>query len=417
MVPRVKGTQDILDLTRNNLLIAAARRHLEQAGFTEISTPILEHTDLFKRSLGLHTEVVSKEMYTVVTGHEEGDESGICLRPEATASTMRAFFNNGITAQPWKVFSHGPMFRHERPQKGRFRQFNQMTMEILGASSIAHDAEFLTLLDRFFTNQLKFNDHALLINFLGSSEDRVTYKKVLKDFLDKQKDLPEKIVDLKEKNILRIFDLKDPACQEAIKDAPVVTDYLCKESEAEWQQLQSLLRQLSVSFSPAPRLVRGLDYYNRTVFEFVSTHLGAQSTFCGGGRYDGLAQILGESKMLPSLGAAFGIERIVMIMEQQQAVTLPQKKKLHMVMPMSANEQALALLVTDLLRANDLCTDVILDTASMKSMMRKADKEGAAYALIIGENELANNFITVKNMMSGVEEKVQQGNLVAFFKK
>lgn len=418
MIPRVKGTQDFLDLTLYNFLIDKARRHLELAAFTEIATPILEHTELFKRSLGLHTEVISKEMYTVVTGHEEeNEESGICLRPEGTASTMRAFFNNHIEKQPWKVFSHGPMFRHERPQKGRFRQFNQMSIEVVGAASVAYDAELLATLDRFFSQQLKFNSYALLINFLGSPEDRANYKIALKDFLDKQQHLPEKIVDLKEKNILRIFDLKDPACQEAIKSAPIITDYLCAESQQEWEQLQSLLGQLSVSFSVEPRLVRGLDYYNRTVFEFVSTQLGAQSTFCGGGRYDYLAQILGESNV-PSLGAAFGIERVLMIMEQNLAeLSVPQQKALHMIMPMAAAQQPLALLVADTLRNNGLCADVILDVASMKSMMRKTDKAGAKYALIIGENEVANNFITVKNMMTGQEDKVQQSNLVEFFKR
>jgi len=419
MVPRVKGTQDFLDLTLYNFLIEKTRRHLQKAAFTEISTPILEHTELFKRSLGLHTEVVSKEMYTVVTGHEEeGDTKGLCLRPEATASTMRAFFNNNIEERPWKVFSHGPLFRHERPQKGRYRQFSQVSIEVIGAASVAHDAELIATLERFFTDTLKLPAYALLINFLGTPQDRINYKQVLKDFLDKQPSLPEKIQTLKETNILRIFDLKDPACKEALKNAPVITDYLCEESQKEWALLQSLLQQLSVSFSCDPRLVRGLDYYNKTVFEFVSSDLGAQSTFCGGGRYDYLSQTLGEDKAVPSLGAAFGIERVVMILEQHQAtLNIPQKPVLQMIMPMTAQQQALALLCADTLRTQDICCDVILDEASMKSMMRRADKTGAQHVLIIGEDEVNNNYITVKNMMTGVSEKVQQSNLVAYFKK
>lgn len=419
MVPRVKGTQDFLDLTLYNFLIDKTRRHLQKAAFTEIATPILEHTDLFKRSLGLHTEVVSKEMYTVVTGHEEeGDSKGLCLRPEATASTMRAFFNNNIEERPWKVFSHGPMFRHERPQKGRYRQFHQTTIEVIGASSIAHDAELIATLDRFFTDHLKFPAYALVINFLGTTEDRIAYKKALKVFLDKHSNLPEKIMALKETNILRIFDLKDPACKEALKDAPVITDYLCEESQKEWVLLQSLLSQLSVSFSCDPRLVRGLDYYNKTVFEFVSTQLGAQNSFCGGGRYDYLSQTLGEEKAVPSLGAAFGIERVVMILEQHLAnLAIPHKPALQMIMPMTALQHPLALICADALRAHDICCDIILDEASMKSMMRKADKSGAQHVLIIGEDEVKNNYITVKNMMTGTSEKVQQSNLVAYFKK
>ena len=421
MISRVKGTQDFLDLTLYNFLIDKTQAHLEKAAFTEIATPLLEHTELFKRSLGLHTEVVSKEMYTVVTGHETEDDStreSLCLRPEATASTMRAFFNNNIEKKPWKVFSHGPIFRHERPQKGRFRQFHQVTIEAIGATSIAHDAELLSILDRLFTQQLKLNSYALLINFLGTTEDRINYKQALKAFLDAQKDLPAKIMDLKEKNIMRIFDLKDPACQQALEGAPVITDYLCAESQQEWGLLQSLLGQLSVSYSCNPRLVRGLDYYNKTVFEFVSSHLGAQSAFCGGGRYDHLSQTLGEKDPLPSLGAAFGIERVLMLLEQNlDRLSIPQKPALQMIMPMSVNEQPLALLCADALRTNNICCDVILDVASMKSMMRKADKANAQHVLIIGEDELKSNTITVKNMMTGQETKVKQGDLVKFFRK
>lgn len=419
MIPRVKGTQDFLDLTLYNFLIATTRNHFSNAAFTEIATPILEPTELFKRSLGLHTEVVSKEMYTVVTGHEEeGEESSICLRPEGTAPTIRAFFNNHIEQHPWKVFSHGPMFRHERPQKGRFRQFHQVTIENIGATSIAYDAELLALLSRFFTDKLKFDSYTLLLNFLGSPEDRAEYKKALKGFLDKQNSLPEKVVALKEKNIMRIFDLKDPACQEAVKQAPVITDYLSKESQQEWQELQKLLTQLSVPFVCEPRLVRGLDYYNRTVFEFASTQLGAQSAFCGGGRYDHLAQILGEKNPLPSLGAAFGIERVLMIMEQHQAqLAIPPKKVVHIIMPMSQAQQPLALQLAEKLRADNLCTEVMLDLVSMKNMMRKIDKAGAQFALIIGEDEVKNSSVTVKNMATGDEHKVPQADLVTFFKK
>lgn len=421
MVPRVKGTQDFLDLTLYNFLIDKTRHHLQTAAFTEIATPLLEHTELFKRSLGLHTEVVSKEMYTVVTGYEDKeneDSKGLCLRPEATASTMRAFFNNNIDERPWKVFSSGPMFRHERPQKGRYRQFHQTTIEVINAKSIAHDAELIAMLDRLFTEQLKFPAYALVINFLGTPQDRTSYKEALKAFLDKQSNLPEKILALKETNILRIFDLKDPACKEALKDAPVITDYLCTESRQEWEQLQSLLQQLSVSFVCDPRLVRGLDYYNKTVFEFVSTQLGAQNSFCGGGRYDYLSQTLGEKDAVPSLGAAFGIERVIMILEQNQALlNLPHKPALQMIMPMTQQQQALALLCADALRSNDICCDVILDEASMKSMMRKADKSGAQHVLIIGEDEVNNNYITVKNMMTGTSDKVPQSRLVAYFKK
>jgi histidyl-tRNA synthetase len=420
MISRVKGTQDFLDLSLYNFLINATRQHFSKAAFTEIATPILEHTELFKRTLGLHTEVISKEMYTVITGHETdiSSKETLCLRPEATAPTMRAFFNNNIEKQPWKIFSHGPMFRHERPQKGRFRQFHQVTIEVIGATAIAYDAELLCLLDRFFRQQLHMSSYDLSINFLGTVDDRATYKQTLKAFLDQQKALPEKIIELKEKNIMRVFDLKDPLCQQALEDAPVITDYLSKESEKEWELLQSLLKQLSVPHTLNPRLVRGLDYYNKTVFEFASSHLGAQNAFCGGGRYDHLAQALGEKEPLPSLGAAFGIERMLMILElQKEKLSLPSKPAVQFLMPMGSHEQLLALTLADKLRNHNIYCDVILDTTSLKSMMKKADRAGAQHVIIIGEDEIKNNTVTIKNMVSGNEIKVMQENLVDFFNK
>ena len=416
MISRVKGTQDFLDLTFYNFIIDSTRKHLSKARFTEIATPILEHTELFKRSLGLHTEVVSKEMYTVVTGHEEGDESGICLRPEGTASVMRAFFNNHITERPWKVFSHGPMFRHERPQKGRFRQFHQTTIEILAASSIAHDAELIALLNSLFVDTFQLSDYTLLINFLGSNEDRANYKQALRAYLDEQSFLPEKIHDLKEKNILRIFDLKDDACKQAVKDAPILTDYLSTASQQEWEQLKALLTSLSIPFIQDPRLVRGLDYYNKTVFEFVSNHLGAQNTFCGGGRYDCLSQVLGEKEIVPSLGAAFGMERIAMLLEDKKNnLALPITQPLQMILPMTDAQQPQALEIAQLLRHNNITCEVSLDTPALKNMLRKADKAGAQHVLILGENEIQEKSVTIKNMVTGNEKKIKIEQLINYF--
>lgn len=421
MIPRVKGTQDFLDLTLYNFLIDKTRKHLETAAFTEISTPILEHTDLFKRSLGLHTEVVSKEMYTISNTSQTGDEGAsekLCLRPEATASTMRAFFNNAIEKRPWKVFSYGPVFRHERPQKGRFRQFNQMNIEIIGAHSIAYDAQLLALIDDFFRNKLKLTSFALHLNFLGTAEDRIVYKEILREFLEEHDTLPSKINELKDKNILRIFDLKDTDCKEVLKNAPLLTDHLSPSSQAEWKQLKALLKELAIPFTCDPRLVRGLDYYNKTVFEFVSNQLGSQNAIGGGGRYDYLSQALGEKEAVPSLGMAFGIERVLMILEQQyEQLSLPSKPALQMIMPMSAEQQSHALACVELLRKNNITCDAIFDTASMKHMMRKADKAKAEHVIIIGEDEVANNYYTIKNMVTGIEERLETTKLVGYFKR
>lgn len=417
MVPRVKGTQDFLDLTLFNFITSKLKTHCERYNFNQIATPILEPLELFKRSLGLETDVVSKEMYVVGTGHEE--EESLCLRPEATASIMRAFFNNNIETRPWKVFAYGPMFRHERPQKGRYRQFHQITVEMLDAPSIMYDVELITLLDRFFTNELKLNSYALLINFLGCQQDRSAFKEKLYAFLTQHHDkICATCSERKEKNILRVFDCKNPQCQELYQQAPHITDHLCSKCQTEWTSIQEKLHELSVSYSIMPTLVRGLDYYNKTVFEFVSRDLGAQSTFCGGGRYDGLSVALGEKEEVPSVGAGIGIERLMLMLEaHKEKLFLPQQKTLHVIVPFTKEQQTLALLLADTLRFHDLVCDVMLDEASLKSMMRRASKMGARWCLLIGSDEVANNYVTIKNMTTGEESKVPQSEILSFIKR
>lgn len=410
MLNRVKGTQDFLDLTLFNFFIARAREHCSLYAFDEIATPIIEPVELFRRSLGLHTDVVSKEMYTVSA---TDNEDQICLRPEATASTMRAFYNNSIAERPWKVFSFGPMFRHERPQKGRFRQFHQFNLEVIGAPDVAHDAELIALLDSFFRRSLGMNSYALKLNFLGSHEDRARYKQALLAFLDEQPNLPQPIVERKETNLLRIFDLKAPGCAEALVNAPKLIDYLSDESKRTWELLQSLLLQLGVTFVIDPYLVRGLDYYNNTVFEFVSLELGAQNSFCGGGRYDYLSQTLGEKEAVPAIGAAIGIERILMILEaRKDQLPLSQKKAIVAILPLSDAQKQLALICAAFLRHNAHCCETLSDITSVKSMMRRANKLGARFAIIIGEDEQKTNMLTLKDMISGTEQKVSQEHIL-----
>lgn len=411
MVSRVKGTQDFLDMRLFNHIIKISEQHFTQYHFTQIATPIIESIDLFQRSLGEHTDVISKEMFIIQP--RDGDES-ICLRPEATAPTMRAFLEARIQQTPWQVFSYGPMFRYERPQKGRFRQFHQMNIEIIDAQSIAQDVQLITMLDRLFHEKFQLQNYALLINFLGSREDRARYRDVLISFLDT---VAYKICATCQQrrtlNPLRIFDCKNPQCQQEYESAPRIVDHLSDESRAEWEQLQAQLAALSISFSYEPRLVRGLDYYNKTVFEFVSTDLGAQNTFCGGGRYDYLAQELGASKMYPALGAAFGFERLILLLQaQQDQLRIAELPPLYTVLPQSHNQQTLALLIADTLRAAGLSTYAFLDGDSMKSMMRQANKMGAAYCVIIGDREQEQNQVMIKNMITGHEELVLQSHLL-----
>ena len=410
MFNRVKGTQDFLDLTLFNFLITEAKKHLELYNFSEIATPILEPLALFQRSLGEETDVVSKEMYTIAS---EGEDT-ICLRPEATASTVRAFVNHGIAQLPWKVFSWGPMFRHERPQKGRYRQFHQINMEVIGSASIYHDVQFLKMLDRFFFESLKLDTYELFINFLGCPDDRKAYKKKLYAFLDKL-ELCETCQVRKEKNIMRIFDCKNPECQKMYKNAPFIADYLCKECAQEWQELKDNLEHLSVSYCYMPTLVRGLDYYDKTVFEFVSSELGAQNTFCGGGRYNSLVKEIGGKVDQPSLGASIGIERMLLLLDRiRDNLMLPQLPALYVILPLKEEQRSLALIIADELQARNLSTDIFLEGDSIKNMMRKANKMGAKYTLLIGPDEQKDKVITVKNMITGAEEKVPQQNLARY---
>lgn len=414
MIFRVKGTQDFLDLTLFNFVIDRIKRHLNNYHFTEISTPILEPTELFKRSLGLQTDIVTKEMFLIK------GEDGICLRPEATASVVRAFVDNGIQQVPWKVFLFGPMFRYERPQKGRYRQFQQVNIEMIGAHSVAHDVSLIVLLDRFFHTVLTLNNYALLVNFLGCFEDRKAYRLVLKEFLDSAdaQGICSLCKDRKEKNIMRIFDCKNGQCQTIYRKAPELVNHLCNVCSADWEQVKEQLELLSVSFSYSPTLVRGIDYYNKTVFEFVSENLGAQNAFCGGGRYDQLVGQISGGQDQPSVGAAIGIERLLLLLEPiKDMLPLPMKPALHVVIPLTEKQQTLALLLADELHAHAITTDVILDGGSMKSMMRKANKMGAHYCLLLGDEEQQKNEVTIKNMTTGSEERVAQSKAVSYFVK
>ena len=415
MFQRIKGTQDFLDLSLFDYFIATTTKHLSTYHFSHIETPILEPIELFKRSLGSHTDVVSKEMYTITTESEV-----ICLRPEATAPIMRAYLENASTlTQPWKVFTYGPMFRYERPQKGRYRQFHQVSIEIIGSDSISQDTLLITMLDRLFREQFKLNNYAVLLNFLGCAADRVTFKAKLETYLDTVKDsICNLCQERKQKNPLRIFDCKNEACKTIYRTAPHPADFLCTSCTTEWQTLQEELSLLGVSFSYAPTLVRGLDYYTKTVFEFSSENLGAQNAFCGGGRYDQLAELLGGNKPTPSIGAALGIERVLALLEtQKDSLPLPHKPALHIIIPLTQAQHTLALLLADELHAHNLCTDIMLDSESVKGMMRKANKMGAQYCLILGQDEQEHKMVTIKNMITGAEEKVLQTEAVKYLKK
>jgi histidyl-tRNA synthetase len=414
MITRVRGTQDILDLSLRTFLIKKIGDHLAVYNFKQIQTPILEPTKLFRHSLGEHTDVVTKEMYVFQTDEES---ESICLRPEATASTMRAFLENHVERTPWKVFSTGQMFRHERPQKGRWREFGQINIEIIGTEAIEQDAHALHMIDLFFSEALKLEDYVIKLNFLGCRDDRNVFREKLHTFLEKkQKMLCETCLIRKEKNILRIFDCKNETCKSIYQEAPLLTDNLCNTCNTEWETLQNNLKLLSVNHVYNPHLVRGLDYYNKTVFEFTSMQLGAQDAFCGGGRWN-LSKELESNVDYPSFGAAIGIDRLLLLLEKiQDKLAIPQQPTLHLIIPMNEKQKDLALLLADELVRNGLCADITLDLASIGNMMKKANKMGAAHVLILGDQEQQDGTVVIKNMINGKQATVKQTDAVKYLK-
>jgi histidyl-tRNA synthetase len=421
MISRVKGTQDLLDLKLYNFVINQIKEHLQKYNFKEIQTPILEQIELFHRSVGEHTDIVNKEMFTLTT---KGDEI-LCLRPENTAGIMRAFLNyqsspgpDGQISTPWKVFSTGPMFRYERPQKGRYRQFQQLSVEVIGSNSVADDAYFISMLDKLFRDKLHLDNYVLLINYLGSAEDRREYTVTVKDFLRENfKNICEKCKERSEKNILRIFDCKNDDCKELYRSAPKIIDSLSPENKNNWEKLKEQLDILSIPYVVAPHLVRGLDYYNKTVFEFISSGLGAQNAFCAGGRYDQLALMIGGKKDEPSIGAAIGIERLLDLIEPiQQKLQMPEEKALNVIIPLSEEQHLLALLLATQLLDQNINIEILFDDSSIKSKMRKANKMGAKYVLILGEEEQKNQTVTIKNMINSTEETINQTKITEYIK-
>ncbi len=366
MFPRIKGTQDIFDYRLIEGVLQIVQNHLRNYNFAQVSTPILESVSLFERGLGFETDVVSKQMFIV---QSKSDNEQICLRPEITAGTVRAFIEQqGSLILPWKGFSYGPVFRYERPQKGRFRQFHQVSIESLGPSSIIYDAFFISMLANLFEEKLEIENFILQVNFLGTTQDREIFKTHLYSFLSEHDAiLCQTCRQRKETNILRVFDCKVEACHNLYKSAPKITDHLTPASQDEWQMVQDQLLQLSVTFVHDPYLVRGLDYYNKTVFEFIGTTLGAQNTFCGGGRYDSLAQQLGSKEEIPAIGAGIGMERLLLLLEEHQEKFATQKPSLVCLVPCAPAQNGTALLIADHLQAAGVCVDILLDVASLKS--------------------------------------------------
>ena len=402
-ITRPNGTEDILpkNISKWYSVENAARNVAESFGFKEIRIPTFENTDLFLRSVGETTDVVQKEMYTVMA-----KETKFTLRPEGTAGTIRALLQNGMLneALPQKVFYILSCFRHERPQAGRLREFHQFGLEMVGSKSARADAEVIclakTLLDTLGLKNIELN-----INSIGCPTCRKKYHEALRAFFaDRKEELCDTCKSRLEKNPMRILDCKSPVCQEIAKNAPVITDYLCKECSTHFDDLKKYLTSLGIAYSINPKIVRGLDYYTKTVFEFVTTEIGAQGTVCGGGRYDGLVEELG-GKPTPSLGFAMGIERILLLMEKQGATFLPEKELDLYIAPMDESAVTKAMQLAKEAREAGYTVEYDLMERGLKAQ-KYADKKGAAFTMVLGENELNSGTAKLKNMQTGEQTEI-----------
>ena len=404
LIQPVRGMNDVLpdDAPLWDRLESTAAALFASYGYRRIRIPVLERTELFSRSIGEDTDVVAKEMYTF----EDRNGESVTLRPEATAGVVRAGLSNGLLHnQQQKLWCSGPMFRYEKPQKGRYRQFHQLSVEALGFAEPEIDAELIAMSARLW-KELGIASATLEMNSLGTPESRVGYRQALVEYFGRHRAaLDEDSLRRLERNPLRILDSKNPALRELIAEAPLLSGYLDDESRAHFERVQQLLGDVGVRFTLNPRLVRGLDYYSRTVFEWLTDRLGAQSAVCSGGRYDGLVAQLG-GRETPAVGWALGIERIVELQRAEGVDGAEAAADAFMIAAGDAARRKAFEVVEELRdRLPGLRLSIGSPAAGFKAQMRRADKSGARHALILGDAEVAADRIGVKPLR---EELPQQ---------
>ncbi len=409
-----KGTKDILpsEIYKWHFLENLLRNLTDRYGYTEIRTPTFEHTELFLRGVGDTTDIVGKEMYTFL---DKGNRS-ITLKPEGTASVARCFVENnlGESALPLKTFYFTPVFRYEKPQSGRLREHHQFGVEVFGADSYIADAEVIMLAKSVF-DSLGVINIELNINSIGCPVCRAEYNKALKDyFKQREEELCETCKERLYKNPLRILDCKSSVCHEIAKDAPKILDYLCCDCKTHMENLKGLLDELKIEYKVNPYIVRGLDYYTKTVFEFISNDIGAQGTVCGGGRYNGLIEEVG-GKPTPAIGFGMGFERLILLLEAQ-GIFLGERK-VPLIYIASAGESETAFKFVQNLRNNGISADTDIVGRSLKAQMKYADKTGYTYVAVLGETEKATNSFEVKNLKTGEKETIKFNELVKYLKR
>lgn len=410
----IKGTKDVLpnESYKNQYIEATCFGVAENFGYKEMRTPVFEHTELFQRGVGDTTDVVQKEMYTF---DDKGGRS-ITLRPEGTAGAARAFLENGLSneALPQKICYLTSCYRYEKPQAGRLREFHQFGIECFGATSPLADAEMISLAKQIF-DELGVKDLHLELNSIGCPECRAEYHKALKEYFSQYKDkLCDTCNDRLERNPMRILDCKSPVCSEIAKGAPVVLDYLCDECREHFQKVKSYLDAANIEYIVNPQIVRGLDYYTKTVFEFVSDAIGSQGTVCGGGRYDGLLEELG-GQHTPSLGFAMGLERLQLVMEAQ-GCNFPEPSKPDLfIVAMGEKATLKTVEIAKDMRDEGFSVVYDLNGRSLRAQMKYADKLGAKFNVVIGDNEVENKVVSLKDMATGESSEINLDTFVNGF--
>ncbi|MBE6827182.1 MAG: histidine--tRNA ligase [Ruminococcaceae bacterium] len=410
----VKGTLDTLpnDSHRIQYVEQSMREVAGNYGFREIRTPVFEHTELFQRSVGETTDVVQKEMYTF---EDKGGRS-ITLRPEGTAGAVRAFLENGLFNEPMpqKVYYLTSCYRYEKPQAGRLREFHQFGVECLGAPNAAADAEVILLANEIF-NYLGVKNISLEINSIGCPACRAKFQQALREYFTAHFDeLCETCRGRLEKNPMRILDCKSPVCSEIAKGAPKILDYLCDDCNDHFDLVKKYLNENNIDYTVNPTIVRGLDYYTRTVFEFVSNEIGAQGTVCGGGRYDGLVEEMG-GKPTSALGFGLGIERLLLLMDKQ-GCEFPESKKCDIFIASTGeNENIRASVLASDLRNEGLSAEFDTVGRSVKAQMKYADKIGALYTVVLGSDELDSGKAMLKNMSNAEQTEIKLADFTDSF--
>jgi histidyl-tRNA synthetase len=412
-IQAIRGMNDCLP-TQSPLwqkLESTVKNVVSAYGYNEVRMPIVEMTHLFSRAIGEVTDVVEKEMYTF----EDRNGDSLTLRPEGTAGCVRSGIENGLLYnQEQRLWYMGPMFRHERPQKGRYRQFHQCGVEVFGLNGPDVDAELIMMTARLW-RELGIDKHVRLeLNSIGSLEDRANYRTALIAFLEQHIDVLDD--DCKRRmhtNPLRVLDTKNPDVQAILGDAPRLSDYLGEESKEHFAGLCELLDAAGIEYTVNERLVRGLDYYNRTVFEWITESLGSQGTVCGGGRYDGLVEQLG-GKATPAVGFAMGLERLVLMLETLELNEVRRSVDVYMVTAGEGTTIA-GMKLAEQLREKVPGLRVMnhFGGGNFKKQFKRADKVGAAVALVLGENEVADNTVVLKDLIGGTQETYSQADVIA----